>query len=184
MKSIFRKNKKLIILTIVVLVIALGGFLYQTHQDGFWNTNRLVAQCNIFRLKKSLVGNPNNTNLLLELGVNYYIVRDLNKASDIYIKITELNPDDFMAWNNLGNVFRDLVNFWDAKDAYKKALEINPNYIPAYINLVDLYTIWPMDEEGDKIREEITSILQQGLKLNPENETLQATLKAYVSATK
>jgi len=184
MKSIFRKNKKLLILTIATLVIALSGLLYQTHQDGFWSTDRLIAKYNIFRLEKSLVDNPNNTNLLLELGVNYYVARDLNKALDTYIKITELDSDDFMAWNNLGNVFRDLVDFWDAKDAYKRALEINPNYIPSYINLVDLYVIWPMDEEGDKIREEITSILQQGLKLNPENETLQAMSKAYISTNK
>jgi len=184
MESIFRKNNNFWIKVLLVVLIFVLGAVYQTHQDGFWNTDQLIAKYNIFKLERSLANNPNNTDLLLELGVNYYIVRDLNKASDTYIKITELDPDDFMAWNNLGNVSRDLVNFWEAKDAYKRALEINPNYIPSYINLVDLYAIWPIDEEGGKIREKIIPILRKGLQLNPENETLQATLKAYISANK
>lgn len=184
MKSIYQKNKKLLILTAITLIIFFGGLLYQTYQEGYWNMNKLVARYNISKLQKIISNQPNNPDVLVELGVNYYVVQNFNKAIEAYTQATNLNPDDFMAWNNLGNVHRDLVDFWLARDAYKKALEINFNYIPAYLNLINLYIIWPEDEEGDKMRKEILPTLKKALELNPENGTLQATLKSYISSIK
>jgi len=180
----FKKNKNFIVKTILIILIFLVVGAYLTHQRGFWNTDILVARYNIYKLQGFISNDLNNPNLLVELGVNYYIVRDFDKAEEAYKKATNLNPDDFMAWNNLGNIYRDLVNFQLAHNAYKKSLEINSNYIPAYLNLVNLYAIWPEDEEGDNMRARISPTLERALELNPENETLQETLKAYISSTK
>lgn len=184
MNSVFRKNKKLLILTTAVLVIALGGLLYQTHLDGTWNIDRVRARIDIYQVNLVLNRSPDDYDALIRLGVNYYVIRDFNKSSEAYSRAIEVNPDSFVAWNNLGNVRRDLVSFWDAEDAYQKALEINPHYIASYINLADLYIIWPMDEEGDKKERRIVPLLQQGIKSNPESEELQQALKAYISANK
>lgn len=180
----FRKHKHLVIKIILAVLIFLIGMTYQAYQEGFWSTNMLVARYNISKLQKTISSNPNNSDALVELGINYYIVKDFNKAIEAYMRATSLNPDDFMAWNNLGNVHRDLVDFWLAQDAYEKSLEINSNYIPAYLNLINLYAIWPEDEEGDNIRKKIIPTLEKALELNPENATLQATLKAYINSIK
>ena len=180
----FKKHKYLIIKISLIVLIFLIGISYQTYKQGFWNANQLIARYNIYKLEKTISHNLNNSDALVELGINYYVIRNFDKATEAYMQATNLNPDDFMAWNNLGNVYRDLVNFQLAHDAYNKSLEINSNYIPAYLNLVNLYAIWPEDEAGDKMRDRIIPTLNKALELNPENETLQETLKAYISSTK
>ena len=180
----FKKNKNFKIKTILIALVLLISATYLTHQAGYWNTDILVARYNIFKLQKTLSSKGDNPDVLVELGVNYYVAKDLNKAIDANVRATSLNPDDFIAWNNLGNVYRDLVDFWLSRDAYQKSIKINSNYIPAYLNLVNLFNIWPEDEEGDDMRKRIVPLLKQALEANPENGTLQATLKAYVSSTK
>ncbi len=180
----FKKHKPLIIKIALAVAALFVVIAYLTYQGGFWSTEILIARYNIIKLEKTISNEGDNPDVLVELGVNYYVVQNFDKAIEAYTKATSLNPDDFIAWNNLGNVYRDLVNFRPANDAYKKSLEINYNYIPAYLNLMNLYAIWPEDEEGDNMRKQIIPTLEKALEFNPENETLQATLKAYISSTK
>ena len=183
-KLIFQKNKKPSTLALVVLVVVLGGLLYQTNANGVWSANTLKARFNSFYINQSLKNDPDNYDLLVGLGVNHYVLKDLNKAFESYSKATVASPDEFMAWNNIGNIQRDLLDFLEAERAYKKTIEINPNYIPTYINLVDLYVIWPIDESGEKKEQQIIPLLQKGLKANPKDTQLQETLKAYINANK
>ena len=169
---------------IVLIVVILFAALYQTHVDGIWSVNTLKAKFNIFYINQSLTNDPENYELLLNLGVNHYVLKDLNQALESYSQATQANSDGFIAWNNIGNIQRDLLNFWEAEKAYKQSIEINPNYIPAYINLVDLYVIWPIDEAGEKKEKQIISLLQKGIEANPESNQLQEVLKAYISANK
>ena len=181
LKKLSKKTQHKIIILIVVILFAT---LYQTHVDGMWSINALKAKCNIFYITQSLKNDPENQDLLISLGVNHYILKDLNQSLEAYSQATQVNPDGFIAWNNIGNIQRDLLNFWEAEKAYKQAIEINPSYIPAYINLVDLYVIWPIDEAGEKKEQQIISLLQKGIEANPENSQLQEVLKAYISANK
>lgn len=184
MKLIFQKDKKLSTLILFTLAIALGGLLYQTHVDGIWSINTFKAKFNIFYINQSLKNDPENYNLLVNLGVNHYVLKDLNQALESYSQATQANSDGFIAWNNIGNIQRDLLNFWEAEKAYKKSIEINPSHTPTYINLIDLYVIWPVDEAGEKKEKQIISLLQKGIEANPESNQLQEILKAYISANK
>ncbi|MBU1082988.1 tetratricopeptide repeat protein [Patescibacteria group bacterium] len=146
--------------------------------------DRLVARWEIYKSNKVLEKTPNNYNALVKLGINSYILRNYADALNAYERAVASYPAGYVAWNNLGNVRRDALSFADAEKAYLEAIKINPNYIPAYINLADLYTIWPQDQEGDKQKRKILPLLQKGIKANPDNDQLQETLKAYVSANK
>ena len=181
LKKLDKKTQQKIAIAIIAIILLA---LYQTHANGAWSVNELKAKFNIFYINQSLKNDPENYNLLINLGVSHYVLKDLDQALESYSQATQVNPDEFIAWNNIGNIQRDLLNFWEAEKAYKKSIEINPNYVPAYINLVDLYVIWPVDEAGEKKENQIISLLQEGIRANPSNTQLQEVLKAYVSANK
>ncbi|WP_241392517.1 tetratricopeptide repeat protein [Brachyspira hyodysenteriae] len=44
------------------------------------------------------------------------------------IKAIELNPNDFMAYNNRGNAKDNLGLYKEAIEDYNKATELNPDY--------------------------------------------------------
>lgn len=180
-KELNKKTRHKIIALIIIIILAV---LYQTHVDGVWSANALKAKFNVFYINQSLKNDPENYDLLISLGVNHYILKDLNQSLESYSQATQTNSDGFIAWNNIGNIQRDLLNFWEAEKAYKQSIEINPNYIPTYVNLIDLYVIWPIDEAGEKKEKQIISLLQKGIKANPDNNQLQEILKAYISTNK
>lgn len=177
-------NKDFWFRTAVVVVVAILGLAYQTHVEGIWSVDGVRARFNIYRLRSVLKTDPTNSAALVKLGVNQYVLKNLDQSLMAYSQAVEISPDNFVAWNNLGNVKRDLMDFWGAEDAYLQALEIRPDYSASCINLADLYTIWPIDEEGEKKAKQIVPLLQRGIEANPDNEDLQAALKAYVSANK
>lgn len=59
----------------------------------------------------------------LKKGKGFYRSRQLEPAFQMYLKATELNPDDLRGWHNLGIVAEDLGNVEKAKEAFSKALE-------------------------------------------------------------
>ena len=46
-----------------------------------------------------------------------------------------LEPNNAIAYCNLGNIFSELKQFCKARECYKKAIDCNPNYAEAYFNL-------------------------------------------------
>ena len=53
-----------------------------------------------------------------------------------YLKAIEPHLSDAAAYNNLGNVYRDLGRQDEAIAAYLKAIELDPRILQAYINLL------------------------------------------------
>jgi len=46
-----------------------------------------------------------------------------------------LEPKNHSAYNNLGNILRELNKLEEAVEYYRKALQLNPGYSKAYYNL-------------------------------------------------
>lgn len=180
-----RKDKKTYWIIVAVVLVATVIWLISSGKlDQDLRKDQLLARWDRYTVNQLLKQDPNNYDALIKLGISNYVLRNFNASRQAYERAVVANPEGFLAWNNLGNVLRDTVNFLAAKTAYNRAITINPEYIPAYINLADLYAVWPQDEEGDLQRKKIVPLLQQGLKANPENEQLQNTLKAYITANK
>ena len=58
---------------------------------------------------------------------------------EIYGKILKQDPENVLAWLNMGNVFKGMKRFSAAEIAYKRTLEINPFYLYGNIALAQLY---------------------------------------------
>lgn len=165
-----------------VLVVALaivGGSVYQTHADGLWSLGAIRAKINLAQAESQLRRDPQDLAALISAGVNSYQLRNYNEALRYYTQATEIDASSYLAWNNLGNVKRDLLDFWGAEAAYLKAIELEPGYIPAYINLSTAYFSWPIDEEGEQKQAQIVPLLQRGLDVSPDSEELKAAIQAY-----
>jgi tetratricopeptide (TPR) repeat protein len=99
-----------------------------------------------------------------------YATGDPKAASKEYETAVKLNPKDALAYNNLGNAYRDLHQTDKAIDAYRTSIKLNSKSINTYANLanVQLYT---QNKPEDAI-----ATYQEGLKALPNNSQLQLLL--------
>ena len=71
---------------------------------------------------------------------NYALVtKKYKNAIKYYKKTIELRPNDAHAYNNLGNVYKELKNYSMAIVAYQNAIMLKPDYASAYYNLGIVY---------------------------------------------
>jgi len=67
---------------------------------------------------------------------------------EIYGKILKQDPENVLAWLNMGNVFKGMKRFSEAEIAYKRTLEINPFYLYGNIALAQLYLASKVPEKA------------------------------------
>ena len=71
---------------------------------------------------------------------NYALVtKKYENAIKYYKKTIELRPNDAHAYNNLGNVYKELKNYPLAIIAYQNAIILKPDYASAHYNLGIVY---------------------------------------------
>ena len=73
------------------------------------------------------------------IGSSYQNLGDHKTAIKTFLHILNLDNKNIAAYNNLGNVFKNMKNFEEAKINYEKALEINPNFVNARTNYGNLF---------------------------------------------
>jgi outer membrane protein OmpA-like peptidoglycan-associated protein len=73
------------------------------------------------------------------------------RAIEHYRKAVELNPEFFIAYVGLGEVYWALGQYPDAKQAYEKALQLQPNFQRAKDGLEAVQTVMANDEALRKI---------------------------------
>ena len=81
--------------------------------------------------EKLLFKLPNNIFLLNLIGSSYQMLEIMKNAINTFLHILNLDNKNIAAYNNLGNTFKTLRNFEEAKKNYEKALEINPKFVNA-----------------------------------------------------
>ncbi len=76
----------------------------------------------------------NQEHTLWKKAHDFYENENYIKTVELYTKVIELNPDNFMAYNSRGLSEYNLDNFQNAIIDYSHAIEINDNFVEAYYN--------------------------------------------------
>ncbi len=87
--------------------------------------------------------------------------KDWEGLLDLSLKWVEGNPNDAIAWFNLGVAYLELHRYDDAVDACQQALKIKPDYVSSWINLG--YSYHELQRKEGAI-----DALQQALKIEPD----------------
>lgn len=72
---------------------------------------------------------------LFRLALLQQQTRDDQSALETYRKLLALNPQNAMAFNNMGVILKEKDQLTEAADLLRKALDIDPNYDKAHTNL-------------------------------------------------
>ena len=119
----------LILLAFLVLVAAPVGLA----QDGGEVLDERIAA--VDRLARDVEENPDDIELLIELGNLYYEVGMENEALRSYLAVVELDSTHVGARTNLGSLYTDMREFESARVQLRKALILDPDNVMVYINL-------------------------------------------------
>lgn len=186
--------QKLIILVVVVVVAALimaVYFLYfkkptvenvaqniqQIEEQKIETPTTPVVQKSyteiVNDLEKKVKAGTITANELIDLGVAYYNLGELDKAEVAYAQSIAKDPNNAIAYGNLGNIYRDKSEFAKAEQNYKKALQIDPNGSKYYIALGFIYFNFMDNKQG------AVDILNQGLVAIPGNQEIKSLLGEY-----
>ena len=142
--------KKFWPLAVLLAVLILGGVWYRFLGPGEFSARALKAYNTAFAAVLELRRNPNNFSAAMRAGVGYYNLSLMNKSAEYYLKATDIDPMAALPWNNLGNAYRELLRYQDAESAYKRSIELQPELPTSYLNLANLYTLWPEDEANKR----------------------------------
>ncbi len=141
---------KIILITIVgilVLILLIGFAMYMA------SNNKVAAP---------VVNNATNVNPIIEsykndlpaladkaqgsdvksirnYAVALYATGDLEGSKEQYLREKELNPNDAVLYNNLGNIYRDNAEYQNAVDSYQKSIDLDKSQLNVYVNLANLY---------------------------------------------
>lgn len=83
--------------------------------------------------------NPNDDGALVNRGIAYRRISDIDRAIRDYERAIALNPNAADAFNNRGNAFRAKEKFDRAIEDYDEAIRLNPHYAHAFNNRGIIY---------------------------------------------
>ncbi|QWX84738.1 tetratricopeptide repeat protein [Cellulophaga sp. HaHaR_3_176] len=154
--------------------------------------------------KDARATDPEDVNLILNEANLYFKLGDKEKFKSLMAEATALQPDNADLFYNIGVVSMEQGNIEEARKAYLRALEINPGYVNAQLNLSTTYVnegnglIDAMNSLGnsrsdiakyDELKQKKDSLFTQGatvledaLKLNPDNKSILEQLKNIYGA--
>ena len=154
--------------------------------------------------KAARANDPEDVNLILNEANLYYKMGDKEKFKELMAEAASVAPDNPDLHYNIGVINMEQGNLEDARASYKKALEINPGYTNAQLNLSTTYVnegnglIDEMNSLGnskkdiaryDELKEKKDNLFTQGatvledaLKLNPDNQGILTQLKNIYGA--
>lgn len=78
---------------------------------------------------------PQDTQVLLALGVLSFIQANFELAGAYFLKGIKENPTDHSLWNKYGAAFSQQLKTKEAIEAYQQALDLRPNYARCIINI-------------------------------------------------
>jgi len=168
------KNKKkilVILLLIASVLIALGIFSYLKNKKTPNNENVFSLpegavlteeqQIKFEEANTALKINPNDAEALIKIAQLKYYFNDLEGAKTIYLKVSELRPDDILVLNNLADIYDQLKDYDNEEKILLKLIETNPGWINGFRALKNLYA-FHMKEKYPQME----SILLKGIESN------------------
>ncbi|CAN5123041.1 hypothetical protein BH09PAT3_BH09PAT3_4990 [soil metagenome] len=179
------KNKRpqlVALLLILGLLIAAGTWLVTNrNNDTATTSSNPVAQeykKRIPDLQSKVDQTPKSAAARVDLAIALYATGDLESAKKQYEKAVELDDSNATAYNNLGNVYRDLKDTDKAVKAYQQAIRLNGKLVNPYFNLANLQQ-YTLQQTGQAIQ-----TYQQALKALPDNEQVMVSLALAYEANK
>lgn len=76
-------------------------------------------------LDSGLAKNPNDVDLLDFVASAYYRSKKMDRAMELYSKVTELDPERASGWYFLGNCLYQLNHKQNAKECWEMVLELD-----------------------------------------------------------
>ncbi len=133
------------------------------------------------QFKQVIQYTPNNYRGYVNLGAMYYSLDRLKDAQDMFEKSINAEPN-YSAYSNLGVLYYKENNFDKSVKMYEQALKINDNDYIMWANLATALSFIP-NRRKEKIETEwkAISLLEQELKINPNNPDYISDLAAYYS---
>jgi serine/threonine-protein kinase len=132
----------------------------------------------IQQYQHALTLTPDNAQLYLNLGATYADTgdpRQRSNAEQALQKSISLTPS-YAAYANLGNVYLTQQRYAEAAAATEKALQLDANDYNVWSNLILAYD-WMGDKaKADTARKKMLSLLQQAIKLKPQDASAQAMI--------
>ena len=147
---------------------------------------------------------PNDVNLILNEANLHYKLGDKDKFKSLMAEAATVAPDNPDLHYNIGVINMEQGNLEEARASYKRVLEINPGYTNAQLNLSTTYVnegnglIDEMNSLGnsraditryDELKKQKDDLFKQGamvledaLKVNPDNQGLLTQLKNIYGA--
>ena len=122
-------------------------------------------QAGIILLKKSLIINPNQSLVMVDLGIALSINNQLDEAILFFEKSIELDPTNLQAFMRKAITLNRLDRLSDSIDCYQKIIELNPNFVDAYINQAEILNSIGKTELS-------LSLYQKALEIDPKNARL------------
>lgn len=154
--------------------------------------------------KDARASNPDDVNLILNEANLHYKLGDKDKFKELMAQAAKVAPDNPDLFYNIGVINMEQGNLEEARKAYQKAIEINPGYVNAQLNLsttyvnegnglidamnalgnssADIAKYDKLKEQKDDLFREGAKILENALKLNPDNKGLLSQLKNIYGA--
>ena len=115
---------------------------------------------------------------LFEKAISSLSEKKPENALKLFKQLTESDPNDYVAWTELGNIYFTNEKFSDAENAYNKALSLKNDFLPALTNLGKLYL-------GQKKSDQAIEILTKALASSPQSADINHYLgESYLQAKK
>ena len=134
-----------------------------------------IMLANLAKAVTTIENSPKGLSGWVELGIQRKQLGDYEGARDAWEYAKQLDPDNLVPWNNLGDLYHFyLKDYKKSEENWKKTIALKPDYIQGYRGLYELYA-YSMKEKIS----EIPVILKQGIAKNPEATDLKSMLADY-----
>ena len=122
-------------------------------------------------LVQDIKNNPNSYDDWISLGIQRKSIEDYLGAEIAWEYAKYLEPDKFLAWSNLGDLYAYyLRNNIKAEENYIGAVERGSTLIFVYFKIAEFYTDFLNNKE------KAISVVEKGLKINPNSQELKDLL--------
>lgn len=138
---------------------------------------RQLAVRKIKEVSDMIRANYDYANQWYDLGAYRKMIGDYIGADDAWSFVSRIRPNDFIALNNLGNLYYDLKNYLKAEQYFLASIDKNPKNVDAYIQLTAIYTY--NDPAKTSL---IEPLLLRGIAANPTETNLMIALGKYYQA--
>ena len=132
-----------------------------------------------FDLMDTATLKPDLVELHFVVAVFLNMLKQTDKSIEQYEYLLTINPEHYLALNNLAQIYLDAQEYQKAEEYYKQAIKSAPFFENGYTNLADVYRAFIPEKKS-----EIPQIIEGALKERPEGTNLMLYLAEFYEQEK